>query len=83
MYNTSKVMPIFKKEDKSDVNNYQTVSLLCTLSMVLQNIVYAQSRNHLNSHKILAYNQHGFRANRSTFRAAVSFIKYHIHTTTS
>ena len=34
------IIPIYKSGDKSEVSNYRPISLLCTVSKVLENLVY-------------------------------------------
>lgn len=79
VYKTSKLIPIFKKGDRSEVNNYRPVSLLCTISKVLERVVNNRLLHHLNNHNIIVPNQYGFRKNRSTTEAIKHFIKEIIH----
>jgi hypothetical protein len=74
IYKIARVIPIFKSGDKSDVNNYRPISLLCTISKVIEKVIYSRLVNHLDKHKILIPNQYGFRSNRSTIHAIVDFI---------
>ena len=55
--------PIFKSGDKSLVNNYHPISLLCVLSKVLERIVYNQVMDHING--LFTIHQFGFLAGRS------------------
>ena len=47
------VVPLFKKEDFMLFSNYSPVFLLCTLSMVLEKIMYDRVIDFLNEHEIL------------------------------
>ena len=58
------IVPIFKKKDKTDCNNYRGVSLLCHCSKIFTRILLQRMRN--RTEKILSEEQAGFRANRST-----------------
>ena len=44
------IIPVFKSRDKTLVNNYRPISLLCILSKVLERIVYDQVMNHIIYH---------------------------------
>ena len=55
------VVPILKKGDSSDVNNYRLVSLLSAASKVLEKVVCNQIIRFLETNGLLPENQHGFR----------------------
>lgn len=57
----AKVVPVFKSGSKLDPGNYRPISLLPTLSKVMEKVVHHQVINHLNSHKLLFEQQYGFR----------------------
>jgi hypothetical protein len=54
------VRPIYKKGTHSEMNNYRPVSLLPTISKVLENIVLGRLSQHIDSNKILNPSQFGF-----------------------
>jgi sorting nexin-29 len=58
------IVPIYKKGDKIDCNNYRGISLLSTAYKILFNIVLARLTPHVS--EIIGYHQCGFRRNRST-----------------
>lgn len=58
------IVPIYKKKDKLDCNNYRGVSLLCHISKVFTQILLQRMR--ARTDEILSEEQAGFRANRST-----------------
>ncbi|CAB4025778.1 Hypothetical predicted protein, partial [Paramuricea clavata] len=60
------VCAVFKKGKKCDPGNYRSISLTCIASKVLEHIVHSHLMKHLERHRILIDNQHGFRAKRST-----------------
>ena len=37
-----KIIPIYKSDDKISVNNYRPISLLCNVSKVLEDLIYAK-----------------------------------------
>jgi hypothetical protein len=57
-------VPIYKKGDKTDCNNYWGISLLSTAYKILSNILLARLTLYMN--KIIGDHQCGFRRNRST-----------------
>ena len=61
----AKIVPIFKKGDRTKPTNYRPVSLTAVVSKMLEHIVVAQFMDHLAHHKIIHENQHGFRSRRS------------------
>ena len=60
------VIPIFKSGDDFIPSNYRPISLLSTLSKILEKIVHKRLLSFLDKHQILAPNQYGFRPNHST-----------------
>ena len=58
------IVPIHKKKDKMDCNNYRGVSILCHCSKVYSNILLRRMRKRTD--EILAEEQAGFRAQRNT-----------------
>ncbi len=62
----SRTVPIFKAGRSDLCDNYRPISLLSTLSKVLEKMVCVQLVNHLDRNKILYEHQYGFQRNRST-----------------
>ena len=63
------VIPLYKKEDPLIFSNYRPVSLLCSLSKVLEKIMYNRVISFLDENKILFKYQFGFRKSHSTYLA--------------
>jgi hypothetical protein len=57
-------IPIHKKGDKTDCNNYRGISLLSTAYKILLNILLARLTPHVS--EVIGDHQCGFRRNRST-----------------
>jgi hypothetical protein len=55
------VKPLYKKGAKSSMNNYRPICLLTAISKVFVKIMYNRLNHYLQSHKILAVEQYGFR----------------------
>ena len=60
------VCGIYKKGPKTEPSNYRPVSLTSVICKVLEHIVHSHIMDHLEQHKILVDNQHGFRSKHST-----------------
>jgi hypothetical protein len=58
------ILPIHKKGDKTDYNNYRGISLLSTAYRILSNILLTRLTPNFN--EVIGENQRGFRRNRST-----------------
>jgi sorting nexin-29 len=58
------IVPIYKKGDKTDCNNYRGVSLLSTAYIIFSNILLARLIPYVN--EIMGDHQCGFSCNRST-----------------
>jgi hypothetical protein len=58
------IVPIHKKGDKSDCNNYRGISLLSTSYKILSNILLSRLVPYTD--EIIGDHQCGFRRNRST-----------------
>jgi len=53
------VKPLFKKGYKPNISNYRPISILSSLSKVLEKVMYSQLQEHLNKYSILAEEQFG------------------------
>lgn len=60
------VAPVFKGGNSEDVSNFRPISLLPILSKILEKIISNQLMTFLETNRLLAPNQHGFRSNLST-----------------
>jgi len=70
----ARVVPIFKDDDKRDVNNYRPISLLPFLSKVFEKLMYERLNDFFESNSILRDNQFGFRKCRGTEDTILEFI---------
>ena len=66
------VIPIHKKGEKLDPNNYRPISLLSNISKLYEKAMHIRLTNFLRKNKILFSYQFGFRNNYSTNHALIS-----------
>ena len=74
IYKIAKVVPIYKSKNKEDIGNYRPISLLPTLSKILEKIMHKRTFNFLQKSKILYSSQYGFRSKHSTNDAIAELI---------
>ena len=68
----AKVTPIFKKDDPSQISNYRPISILPSISKILEKLVYKRLYTFLLYNSLLIPNQYGFRKNHSTDYALIN-----------
>lgn len=73
---TAEVIPIHKRNAVDDVNNYRPISLLSSLSKVIERLVYDRMLKYLDKYSFITTCQHGFRIGRSTESAACDLINF-------
>ena len=71
VWKEAKVKPLFKTGDKEDVNNYRPISILPTLSKLIEKWVERQFSQYLNDFNLLHKSQTGFRPKHSTESALI------------
>lgn len=64
IWKLSRICPVFKKNDKSAVENYRPIAILCNFGKIFENILYDVIFNHVKC--LLTHQQHGFFPGRST-----------------
>ena len=75
-WTVAKVIPLYKSGSQAEIDNYRPISILLTLSKILEKIVYKQLMAHLERHNLLFEYQFGFRPNRSTELAVTYFTDF-------
>ena len=68
------VKPLFKTGAKDDKNNYRPISILPTVSKLIEKWVESQFLKYLNEYNLLHQSQSGFRSKHSTESAIVRMI---------
>ena len=69
----AKIIPLHKSGDEKLANNYRPISILATLSKVLEKVVYMQVEDHFKTH-YLTDKQFGFLNAHSTLDAINNFL---------
>ncbi|MCG8078589.1 MAG: hypothetical protein JAY75_20420 [Candidatus Thiodiazotropha taylori] len=62
----AKVSPLYKGGAKDDVNNYRPISILPTLSKLIEKFIQKHFMRYLNKYNVLHDSQSGFRSGHST-----------------
>ena len=71
LWKTQLVLPLHKKNDTMDGNNYRPVSHIIELGKIIEYVVHEQVYSHFKSHQLFHGNHHGFLGNRSTATALI------------
>lgn len=69
VFKTAKVIPLYKSNDKANLNNYRPISLLSIISKVLEKCVKEQLQSFLENNSILSQRQFGFRKGKNSSEA--------------
>uniref|UniRef100_A0A1B6EIY4 Reverse transcriptase domain-containing protein n=2 Tax=Cuerna arida TaxID=1464854 RepID=A0A1B6EIY4_9HEMI len=72
----AKIYPKYKQGNKDEATNYRPISLLPTVSKIIEKITLSRLLTHLQDNKLLSNNQHGFRKERSTSTAIMDLVEY-------
>ena len=73
------VVPLHKKGDKSDPNNYRPISVLPVVSKLCERVVCTQLVSYLSEHHLLCPQQYGFRPGLSTEAALLDAVTYTVN----
>lgn len=68
------VVPVYKKGDKGDVENYRPVSLTSLVCKVLEAFIKDKIVEYLDENEIIKETQHGFRKGRSCLTNLLEFL---------
>ena len=72
----ARVVPLHKKESKSDTGNYRPVSILSIASKVFERVVHSQLNEYLTQNNLLYELQSGFRSSYSTDTCLIHLTDY-------
>ena len=73
-FKTARVIPIYKKGEKTECSNYRPISMLNIFNKILEKLVFTRVISFLNKNKIIYNNQFGFISNHSTSQALVNVL---------
>ena len=73
------VIPLFKKGNKNQAQNYRPVSLLSIVGKLLESLIKEKLVNHLNKHNLIRDTQHGFTSGRSCLTNLLEFFENVTH----
>ena len=65
-FKISKITPLHKKDDRTIVSNCCPISLLPTMSKIIERVMHSQLYAFLNENNLITEQQYGFRSNHST-----------------
>ena len=71
----AKVTPIHKKGSMDDCSNYRPISILPTISKILETFVKDKLADYLTENKLLTECQHGYIKNKSTSTALLALLQ--------
>lgn len=71
---TASVVPVFKRGDLQNIENYRMISVLSVFSKIIERIVAKQMMAFLLKYDVLAESQYGFREGRSTETACFDLV---------
>ena len=72
----AKVIPIYEAGDPSSLNNYRPISLLSSISNILERTMYNKITKFLDVNNILYRHQYGFRAKHSTIHPVLHLLNH-------
>ena len=71
----AKVIPVFKKGNRSLLTNYRSISVLSVFSKKFEKVIYKNLVSFIECNNILYNRQYGFRRSHSTYHALIDFTK--------
>ncbi len=75
MWKLAKVTPLYKSGNLNDLNNYRPISVLSSISKIIEKIVCKHLLEYLTLNKLISDKQFGFRSRYSTVDALLSIQK--------
>ena len=72
----AKVIPVYKKGDRSIISNYRPISVLTFFSKIFENCIHTRLVNFLNTNNSFYELQFGFRSGLSTSDAISNLVEY-------
>lgn len=79
IWKCSKASALFKSGDRTNPTNYRPISMLPTLSKILERTVHSQLYEYFNLNNVLSNMQFGLRRKRSTVSALSNLTDENLH----
>jgi hypothetical protein len=76
MFKIARIVPIFKKGDKSLMNNYRPISILPVLNKIFEKLTLSRLNSFIDENNIISSCQHGFRSSYSTDTAMLDLMRH-------
>ena len=70
------ILPILKKGDSSNIENYRPIALLSIFSKIIEKVIAKRIHTFLNKNNLLTHCQHGFRPGYSTETGTIELIQH-------
>lgn len=74
-FKLSKIVPIFKKGNSDDIDNYRPISIVPFFGKILEILIKTRLEKYFENNFILNDSQYGFRKNRSTIKAVLRVVE--------
>lgn len=78
-FKLAKVIPVYKKNSKLEINNYRPISVLPVLSKIFESVMQTQLLQYFTNNNLFTSQQYGFIPNRSTELAALELMDRNIN----
>ena len=72
----AKIVPLYKKQNKLECNNYRPISLLSNIGKLIEKLLHKRLYSFLDQSKCLFGSQFGFRPHHSTNHALISITEH-------
>lgn len=76
VFKIARVIPLFKKGCPENIDNYRQISILSTLSKIIEKAFHVRIVDFVEKNNILTPSQHGFRSGRSIETASCHLLNY-------
>ena len=70
-WKSTKVIPLFKKDDLLNTKNYRPVAIIPIFSKILERVIFTQIIKYLSDNKLLHPNHHSYRKHHNTTTALI------------
>lgn len=74
LWKSGRICPVYKKGDKSEIENYRPITILNNFAKVFETVIYGQLYSRVQ--ECIVVNQHGFIPGRSTVTNLVQFTQF-------